>query len=121
MKIEYIEVNGQTIAEIVSDDIIIHNAQDALELLVNCGYNGASALIMQASNLTPDFFELRTGVAGEVLQKFSTYRMRMAIVGDYTSFSSKSLKDFIFESNRAGRIIFVSSGAEARKALSEKG
>ena len=119
MNIEYTQVNGQTIAEIVSDDILIHNAQDALELLVNCGYNGASGLIVQASNLTPDFFELRTGIAGEILQKFSTYRMRMAIVGDYASFSSKSLKDFMFESNKAGKINFVSSTEEARRALSK--
>jgi hypothetical protein len=121
MKIEYLETNGQKIAEVDSKEIIIHHAQDALELLVNCGYNGAEGVIVHESNLAPDFFELRTGIAGEVLQKFSTYRMRMAIVGDYSKYSSKSLKDFIYESNKAGRINFVPSIEEARKVLTRKG
>jgi hypothetical protein len=119
MNIAYTEVNGQKIAEIHSNEVIIQNAQDALDLLVNCGYNGAIGVIVQEDNLAPDFFELRTGIAGEILQKFSTYQMRMAIVGDYSKFSSKSLNDFIYESNKVGRINFVKSVEEGRKALAK--
>ena len=39
-------------------------------------------------------------MAGEILQKFSNYRVRLAIVGDFTPYSSKSIKDFIYESNK---------------------
>jgi ABC-type branched-subunit amino acid transport system substrate-binding protein len=119
MNIAYTEIDGHKIAEVISDDALIHHAQDALELLANCGYNGATGVIVQETNLSTDFFDLRTGIAGEILQKFSTYQMRMAIVGEYSKFSSKSLKDFIYESNKVGRINFVTSVEEGRQALTK--
>jgi hypothetical protein len=52
------------------------------------------------------------------LQKFSTYGSRLAIIGDFSKYDSKSLRDFIYESNKTGRICFVGSQDEAVKALS---
>jgi len=62
---------------------------------------------------------LKTGVPGEILQKFSTYNMQLAIVGDFSVFSSRSLKDFIYESNKTGRILFVATMGEALQKLSK--
>jgi len=52
-----------------------------------------------------------------MLQKFSTYQGYLAIIGDFTKYSGKSLKDFIYESNKTGRVSFVSSRDEALEAL----
>jgi len=60
---------------------------------------------------------LKTGLAGEILQKFSNYYVELAIVGDFSKYSSKNLQDFIYESNKVGRINFVSSVEEAKEAL----
>lgn len=57
-------------------------------------------------------------MAGEILQKFSNYRVRLAIVGDFTSYSGKSIRDFIYESNKKGQINFVSTTEEALNVLS---
>ena len=119
MQFKIIKIGEQEVAELAHNEII-HNAQDALELLMNCGYQGTTDLIIRESNLSPDFFNLKTSVAGEILQKFSTYNGRLAIVGDFTKVESKSLRDFIFESNKARRINFVSSIGEARAALTRK-
>jgi hypothetical protein len=54
-------------------------------------------------------------MAGEILQKFSTYRVQLTIVGDFSMYNSKSLKDFIFESNKGNQINFISSTTEALK------
>jgi len=37
-------------------------------------------LILTESELGPDFFDLRTGLAGELIQKFVNYRVRVAII-----------------------------------------
>jgi hypothetical protein len=66
------------------------------------------------------FFDIKSGIAGEILQKFSTYRIRLAIVGDFSKYTSKSLNDFIFESNNGRHINFVSTYSEAIKILSAK-
>lgn len=114
-----IHFHTTTIAEITADGIIIHNAQDALELMMNCSYQGADSVVLYQQHIVPDFFELKTGIAGEVLQKFSNYRMRMAIVGDFSAMSSSSLRDFIYESNKGRLINFVASLEEALERLAK--
>lgn len=117
MKIEITEINGVSVAEIISEAVEIKDAQDALDIMMNCIYQGAESIIVQEKNLLPEFFELKTGMAGEILQKFSTYNAKLAIVGNFENVSSKSLKDFIYESNKIGRINFVNSLNEAKKTL----
>lgn len=111
------ENSGVSIAELVSSEIEIKSSQDAVDLLGNAGYQGAEKVIIHEHNLSPEFFDLKTGLAGEVLQKFSNYNMQLAIVGEYSKFTSKALRDFIFESNRQRRINFVTSVEEAREVL----
>lgn len=118
MKINSHNIHDIKIAEIVSDTIIIKTSEDALDLLGNLYYQNFDRIIIQEKNISPDFFDLKNGIAGEILQKFSTYRVRLAIVGDFTAYSSKSMNDFIYESNKKGQINFVSSTAEALNALS---
>ncbi len=118
MKIEIHHINDTKIAEIESDEMIIHKAEDGLDLLGNMYYQGFDKMIIKEKNITRDFFDLKTGMAGEVLQKFSTYRVRLAIVGDFSKYSSKSLNDFIYESNKGRQINFVNSTADALRILS---
>lgn len=117
MKINLIDVNGIHIAEIISDNIEINSTQDALDMMADCGYQGAGKIIISKKNINPDFFDLKTGIAGEILQKFSNYNVILAIVGDFSEYNSKSLKDFIYESNKTGRINFVSTVNEAINKL----
>lgn len=117
MNIEITQHQGCDIAEVTGSGILIQNPQDALEILINCAYQGASKIIIQASQLLPEFFDLKTGIAGEILQKVSTYQLQVAIVGDFSQYTSKSLRDFIFESNKMGRVNFVASVEEARMKL----
>ena len=117
MEIKTHEVNTIKIAEATADYIFINHAQDGLDLLGNLYYQGFDNIIIHQKNITPDFFDLKTGIAGEILQKFSTYRVALAIVGDFSHYTSKSIKDFIFESNKAGRINFVNDVAEALSCL----
>jgi hypothetical protein len=118
MKIESHSINQIRIAEIIADKIIIHSAADGLNILGDIYYQGFDRVIVYEKNITPDFFQLANGMAGEVLQKFSNYRVRLAIVGDFSAHPSKSLKQFIFESNKTGHINFVSSLNEALLKLS---
>jgi hypothetical protein len=119
MTIKISLIKGIRIAEIVSEKCLINEVQDALDIMAECSYNDSRDIILHEKNFTPGFFDLRTGIAGEILQKFSTYNVRLAIVGDYTRYSSKSLRDFIFESNKYGRINFVNSIEEANDRLAK--
>jgi len=96
----------------------INTVEDAVDLLGNADYQGAQRIVIHQSQLHPDFLELKSGLAGEILQKFSNYRMQLAIVGDFRNISSKSLRDFIYESNKQGRIFFVETLEDALDKLS---
>ena len=108
---------GQLLAELVSYQTPISTEQDALDILANSYYLGAEALVLKAEQLDSAFFELKTGLAGAILQKFSNYRMKLAIIGDFSAANSKSLQDFIYESNKTRLINFVVSREEAFQQL----
>ena len=117
MSFDIIQVNNGSIAEVKSENIIINEVQDALDLMAECDYRGARKIIIKKENIIPGFFDLKTGIAGEILQKFSTYDMRLAIIGDFSKYESRALRDFIYESNKAGRILFVPDRKEAMESL----
>ncbi len=119
MNIHIQQINDTPVAFILSGDVVINNVEDAVDLLGNASYKGAYKIMLNDSQITPQFFDLSTGVAGEVLQKFSNYNVQLAIVGDFSKYSSKSLADFIRESNKGGKIVFVSSPEEAFERLTQ--
>jgi hypothetical protein len=105
------------IARLADDNLVISEVQDMLDLMGDAGFNGCDRMILREENLHPDFFRLHTGFAGEILQKFSTYSFKLAIIGDFTRYTSKSLQDFIRESNKGNRIFFVRTIDEATNRL----
>ncbi|KMQ64859.1 alpha/beta hydrolase [Chryseobacterium angstadtii] len=119
MTIQSHEINTIKIAEIISDTIIIQSAQDGLDLMGDIYYQGFDKVILYEKNMTPEFFDLKTKMMGEILQKFSNYRIGLAIVGDFSKYESKSMKDFIFESNRMRHVSFVASVEDALKNFSQ--
>ncbi len=100
------------VAEVAANDMLLTVPEDANDLLGNAYYQGFDGMIISADKISPRFFDLKTRLAGEILQKFSTFQMRLAIVGDFSVFPSESLKSFIYESNRGGLIHFSPTTAD---------
>ena len=101
------------VAEVAVNEMLLAVPEDANDLLGNAYYQGFEGMIISTDKISPRFFDLKTKLAGEVLQKFSVFRMRLAIVGDFSAFPSESLQSFICESNRGRLIHFSSTTAEA--------
>lgn len=117
MKIELLKEKG--IAIVSSDEKIITDVQSALDLVMSVKYEtGTSKIIMDKRNIADEFFILSSGMAGEILQKFINYHIKIAIYGDYSKYTSKPLKDFIYESNKGKDVFFVSTQDEAIEMLS---
>lgn len=108
------------IAYVQSENIMISDADSALELLGTVDYETkCNKIIIDKSAVTEEFFKLSTGIAGVVLQKFINYRKKIAIIGDYSQYTSRPLQDFIYESNRGRDIFFVENLDEAAERLSQ--
>lgn len=106
MEFKLINKNNIQAAELTSNIIVINNAQDALEVINN---SPADKIIIHKENICEDFFDLKTRIAGETIQKFITYHVKAAIIGDFSKYDSKSLKDFIYETNKQGNVLFLES------------
>lgn len=118
MQLEKIEKNGIACAVVNSNEIVITDAQSALDVLMSAKYDiGTKNIVVDKKLITEDFFILSKGLAGEILQKYVNYGGRIAIYGDYSHYTSKPLKDFIYESNKGKDVFFVATRDEAVEML----
>lgn len=118
MKIETHQSGNIQIAEIVSEEVLIGNPEDGLQLMADLYYQNFDKIVIREKNITPDFFDLKTGIAGEILQKFSNYRIQLAIIGDFSKYPGNSIRDFIYESNKGRQINFLATVDQAIKGNS---
>lgn len=115
------EYDGLICAEVESDCKVITDAQSAIDLLMSAKYElGTKNLLIAKRLVAEDLFILSTGLAGEVLQKLINYGGRIAIYGDYSRYTSKPLKDFMFESNKGRDVFFTATRDEALDMLSKQ-
>lgn len=107
--------NGKDIVAMRDEEFVIANAQDFLDLMMNLP---SDRIVVYKENFDESFFDLRSGLAGEILQKVSSYQRMLGIVGDYSRYSSRSLNAFMGESNEGNKVVFVDSLDEALRRLS---
>ena len=94
--------------------------QSALDLIMTVKYEtGTNNIAISKKLITDKFFILSSGLAGEILQKFITYQFRIAIYDDYSTYTSKPLKDFIYESNNGRDIFFAATLEKAVEKLTK--
>lgn len=114
MKIIVNQKDSSKVAVVTADSLILTDAQSALDLMATVRYEcGCDKIVVNKLNVCDDLFDLKTGIAGEILQKYTNYRMKIAIVGDFSIYGSKSLKDFIYECNKGNDILFLATEEEA--------
>lgn len=114
MELIRIEKNKIVCAVVKSEETVIEDVQSALDLLMSTKYDlGTKNIVIDKNLITEDFFILSTGLAGEILQKYINYEGRIAIYGDFSHYTSKPLKDFIYESNKGRDVFFTGTKEEA--------
>ncbi|MFE1315820.1 DUF4180 domain-containing protein [Streptomyces sp. NPDC058755] len=81
----------------------------ALDLIGDAMGQDAELVVVPVERVADEFFRLRSGVAGAVVQKFANYRLRLAVVGDISRHvdASDALRDFVYESNQGRQLWFV--------------
>lgn len=120
MNIEYKTINEIDVAVVSGDQAELTSPQAALDLAMSVKYEkGVSRLAIDKRVLGEEFFILSTGTAGEILQKFVNYRVKAAVFGDYSRYTSKPLRDFIYETNCGKDFFFAASREEALEHLAK--
>lgn len=113
MEIVIVDKERAQYCKTLNSGFMLEDEQMAGELIMNCRFSGIDKILIYDHQLPLEFFQLETRLAGNILQKFSTYDARLYIVGDYKRHMRKSLVQFIHESNKIGRVNFVLTEEEA--------
>ncbi|MFC6156540.1 DUF4180 domain-containing protein [Kribbella jiaozuonensis] len=104
-------------------DTAIATEGDAVQLIVDAYYaHHAEWIAFTPEQLGDEFFELRTGRAGAITQKFVSYQMGLAVVGDISArvAASKPLADWVRESNRGRNLLFADDLDELAERLKDR-
>lgn len=118
MKITLDQSPHGDIAIVRSAEALVTDTQSALDLIATVRYEtGCDRMLLHKECLDETFFDLRSGLAGEVLQKCINYRITIAIVGDFSSYTSNALQALMRESNRGRHAFFLPSEEAALQAL----
>ncbi|MFK4468417.1 DUF4180 domain-containing protein [Bacillus sp. RC252] len=119
MEIKKVVIDGINIAVVRNDTVLISDVQSALDFMATVQYEADSKwIVINKSLISESFFDLKTRLAGDILQKFINYSVKIAIVGDFSMYASKSLKDFIYECNKGKDIFFLATEQQAIEKLS---
>ena len=96
---------------------IIRNERDILDLITICGENETHNVMLYEGNFSPDFFDLKTQLAGTIFQKFANYRMRGAGIISFSRVKSDRFKELMVECNRGNLFRFFEDKEAAEKWL----
>lgn len=107
----------ERVAEVAATAVAIADLRDAVDMVGNAALQGFEAVVLRQEQLPAAFFDLSTGLAGDVLQKFANYRLRVAIVGGFAEGGSESLRAFVREANRGDQVAFVADRETAIERL----
>jgi hypothetical protein len=110
-------VYNSSYLECDSSDFTIRNEQDILDLAAACSEQDTHNVLIYERNLSSEFFDLKTTLAGALFQKLANYRLRGAAVISFEQIKSERFKELIFESNPGNLFRFFEDKEVAEKWL----
>lgn len=113
MTIQILEHSGVAYARRFQPDAPIAKVQTALDFIADAGQQEISRVLFHESDFAPAFYDLKTGLAGEILQKFSNYQVKAALVGEYKNLPGPRFREFMLESNRGNQLRFYQTESAA--------
>jgi len=98
LRVQYLDEDGPQIA----------TDADASDLIGNAWVDGANVIAVPVSRFDPSFFDLTSGLLGNVTQKVVNYQLKLAVIGDIGAAVSRSsaFADYVWETNRGDHIWF---------------
>lgn len=103
--------------EVLSCVSPLSTEQDALDLVALCGEHDTNLLMLHYDAISEDFYKLKTGVAGRILQKFVNYYIKAAAVIPLDKINKGSFKAMVSETNRGNQFRIFSDKEDAAKWL----
>lgn len=95
----------------------VRSEQDALDLVALCREHYANRLMLHGEVFGDEFFDLKTGLAGAVLQKFINYYIKAALVVPPEKANRGRFREMVLEANRGSHFRVFSDREDAQNWL----
>lgn len=115
-EVNVVEFNGKKIIEGIEGKVLIANEDDALTFLGHCVLHDTDLILLYSSNLSPAFFDLKTKLAGYILQKYTNYQLKLALIMPDDQVKGK-FRQMVREANRGNSFHVYSNIEDAKKWL----
>lgn len=100
MEYRIVRLTNRNIIECLPGGGVLSSEQEALDLVGICGGEGTDTILLYDTNLGEDFYNLKTGLAGALLLKWTNYRIRVAAIIPQERIGSGRFHEMVIESNR---------------------
>lgn len=110
-------VCGRSYIECVPGNQLISSEQDILDLFADSYEYNTSLYLLYESNFHLNLFDLKTGLAGAVFQKFAVYHAKAAVVIDTGTEKNKRFEEYMYECNQGNQVRFFTDHRAAVKWL----
>lgn len=119
MSLTVTDHRGVTVLTFPADGPTVSSDRDAVDLIGQSYEHHPDLVVIPVERLSADFFTLSTRIAGEIVQKFVNYGLRLAILGDITAQleTSAALRDYVRETNQGRHVWFVADLDELNAQL----
>jgi hypothetical protein len=109
MNTSLVESNGCRMLTLSASGPLLGSAGDVIDIIGQSLSQGATVIVVPVERLDPAFFQLRSRLAAEFVQKIVNYRLRLAVIGDVSAHSAASTawRDFVREANRGSCVWFL--------------
>ncbi|MBX9390112.1 DUF4180 domain-containing protein [Streptomonospora nanhaiensis] len=110
---------GPVVFECSAEGPEVRGVSSALDLIGEAWGTGAEVVVVPVERVADDFFSLRSGVAGDLTQKFAQYGVRLVVLGDISDRVARgtALRDFVREANRGRHVWFAATREELAARL----
>jgi len=110
------EKRGHKFVEAVGGKALIEDEKDVVDLIGVCAEFDADRIMLHGGILSERFFDLKSGQAGMIFQKFVNYQIRIAAVVSRDQIRGK-FGEFVLETNRGFQVRVFSDRQEAESWL----
>lgn len=107
MNYRLVEHAQNSYIETQAGDGRIEKESDALDLIGGLAEYQIHRIMLHDADLSEDFYNLRTGLAGAVLQKFAQYSVKVAAVLPREKAEEGRFGEMVLEANRRNRLFHV--------------
>lgn len=116
---EVVNISTGSYVRCAHDDGQVSREADVLDLMGACYEIDGNRLLLEEKHLHPDFFDLKTGLAGAVFLKLTNYRAKTAVLVNIPNIQSERFQELIYETNKGEQINFFDDLTKAEQWLTD--